>query len=245
MVLVAFAAIGFAAPLQAQDKSVALAAPPDLIETGLLAYALPRFALKHGIRVTVVAPGDAGDAALTQSGGGVPVFRQEDRIWYFVAGPEDADSQKLLAWLTSDVGKNTVASFETAGTPAFSTEFELIVAAETPVFDGNAALGETLSLDHCGRCHVVNETNRMKAIGSTPSFAALRSFDDWDYRFQVFFTLNPHPSFTQIQDVTDPFPANAPSPIHPLMMSMDDLEAILAYVAQIEPADLGAPIRHQ
>jgi len=28
-------------------------------------------------------------------------------------------------------------------------------------------------------------------------------------------------------------------------MSLDDLEAIMAYVATMTPADLGAPIRHQ
>ena len=57
--------------------------------------------------------------------------------------------------------------------------------------------------------------------------------------------LNPHPAFTQVADVTPPFHEERPPPIIPVEMTLDDLQAILAYVAALEPADLGAPIRHQ
>src|SRR6056297_2383734 len=64
-------------------------------------------------------------------------------------------------------------------------------------------------------------------------------------RFHTFYALNPHPSFTQVADVTPPFPIDRPSPIIPVEMTLDDLEAILAYVSGLAPADLGAPLQHQ
>lgn len=85
----------------------------------------------------------------------------------------------------------------------------------------------------------------MNAMASTPSFAVLRAMSDWDRRFQTFYILNPHPAFTQVEDVTEPFPINRPSPIAPMKITIDDLQAILAYVSGVEPADLGAPIEHQ
>ena len=77
--------------------------------------------------------------------------------------------------------------------------------------DGDALRGEEVSLSHCGRCHVVSDKNRMNSIGSTPSFAVLRTLRDWEDRFQAFYVLNPHPAFTQITDVTKPFDATRPS----------------------------------
>ena len=44
------------------------------------------------------------------------------------------------------------------------------------------APGEKLTLFHCGRCHVINEKNKYGGIGSTPSFGALRTMEDWEDR---------------------------------------------------------------
>jgi hypothetical protein len=85
----------------------------------------------------------------------------------------------------------------------------------------------------------------MTGIGSTPSFSVLRSLPDWSDRFSVFYVLNPHPSFTVIDGVTPPFATNRPPPIAPVVLTLDDLEDVLAYVAGLKPADLGAPLRHQ
>ena len=85
----------------------------------------------------------------------------------------------------------------------------------------------------------------MNDIGSTPSFAVLRTLRNWDSRFQAFYALNPHPAFTQVAEVTPPFDRTRPSPIVPVEITLDDLEHILTFVAQIPPADLGAPIRSQ
>ena len=112
-----------------------------------------------------------------------------------------------------------------------------------PAAAADYAPGEKLTLYHCGRCHVVNEKNRYGGIGSTPSFGALRTLDDWEVRFDAFFTLPPHPAFTQVEGVTEPFPINRPSPIHPLELTLDDLETIKNFARTIPPKDLGAEIR--
>ncbi|MGD1925031.1 MAG: hypothetical protein ACFB03_12715 [Paracoccaceae bacterium] len=105
------------------------------------------------------------------------------------------------------------------------------------------APGEKLTLFHCGRCHVINERNKYGSIGSTPSFGALRTLDDWEVRFDAFYTLAPHPAFTQIEGVTDPFPINRPSPIHPMEMTLEDIQIIKAFAETIPPKDLGAEVR--
>ena len=85
----------------------------------------------------------------------------------------------------------------------------------------------------------------MKAIGSTPSFKLMRSFEDWRRRYEAFYLLNPHPAFTQVFEVTEPFAAHLPSPIVPIEVSLDEIAAIVAYVATLKPADLGSPIQSQ
>lgn len=103
--------------------------------------------------------------------------------------------------------------------------------------------GEKLTLLHCGRCHVVSERNRFGSIGSTPSFAALRNASDWEDRFRAFYALNPHPAFTQVPGITPPFAIERPSPIHPVVLTPDEIETIIDYARTIEPKDLGAEIR--
>jgi len=95
---------------------------------------------------------------------------------------------------------------------------------------------------NCGRCHVLGEINRMGGIGSTPSFAAIRTLDDWEERMRRFYTLNPHPAFTQIESVTAPFPENRPSPIHPITLTLKQIEVIVEFARGIKPKDLGAEL---
>ena len=95
---------------------------------------------------------------------------------------------------------------------------------------------------NCGRCHVIGKINQMGGIGSTPSFAAIRTLPDWEDRVRSFYALNPHPAFTQIEGVTEPFPENRPSPIHPLMLSPRQIDVIVEFVRGIKPKDLGAAV---
>jgi mono/diheme cytochrome c family protein len=102
------------------------------------------------------------------------------------------------------------------------------------------APGEKLTLVNCGRCHVVSPKNRMGGIGSTPSFAVLKTIADWEERMKAFWTLRPHPSFTQIEGVTEPFPADRPAHVHPISLTLQELERIVAYARTVPPADLGS-----
>ncbi len=112
--------------------------------------------------------------------------------------------------------------------------------AAVPAGAEGYAPGEELTLMNCGRCHVVSPKNRMGGIGSTPSFAVLRTFPDWEDRMKAFWTLRPHPSFTQIEGMTEPFPEHLPAHVHPIRLTLQDLDAIIRYARTVEPADLGA-----
>ena len=229
------------ASAQEPDKAFDLQAPAALVETGFLKHLLPRFSLKTGIRITVV-DGPAAAAFAPTDEAGVPVFRQGDVIWYLSSG-DDPDTKAFGDWIASDVGKGTIEAFKPEGVALFSADVAVKKDVQEVALTGDLAMGESESLLKCGRCHVVNEKNRMNAIGSTPSFALMRNFPDWQSRFETFFLLKPHPAFTQVEDVTDPFPDHLPSPIAPIEVTLDQIEAITAYVGSIEPADLGAPIQ--
>ncbi len=243
LLLASFASASFAAG----DKQFNLSAPPALVETGFLKFLLPRFSLKHGIRVTITAPDNGPPAILDRPAPGtVPVFAGAGTT-YFLVLPENENgpAARFKKWLISDIGKSAITGFSKEGQPRFTPASAVVAQVEIAVRDGDAARGEKLSMRLCGRCHVVSEENRMKGIDSTPSFFALRSLKDWMERFDLFYLRNPHPAFTQLDKVSEPFVPSRPSPIQPLRMSTDDLENILAYVSKLEPADLGAPVRHQ
>jgi len=121
----------------------------------------------------------------------------------------------------------------------------LLLAAPRAATGQDYAPGEKLTIIHCGRCHVVSPKNRMGGIGSTPSFAVLRTIADWEERMKTFWTLRPHPSFTQIEGVTEPFPADQPNHIHPIHLTLAEVDQILAYVRTIPPADLGGFLQIQ
>ncbi len=244
LAILAISGAGMAAPAMADD--VRLAAPPALIESGLLKYVLPRFSLKTGIRIELVSPDAAAQIVLAPDADGPRVFTGPDATWRMgLAAPDDADAARFADWLLSDIGQRTVTAYERDGSAPFSLPAKAEIEVAPVSYDGDPVVGEALSVLHCARCHAVSEATRMNAIGSSPSFFVLRAMRDWDMRFAAFYALNPHPAFTQIKDVTPPFPINRPSPIVPLEMTIDDLDAILAYVAGMPPADLGAPIRHQ
>jgi hypothetical protein len=116
----------------------------------------------------------------------------------------------------------------------------LLLAA--PAMAQDYAPGEKLTIINCGRCHVVSPKNKMGGIGSTPSFAVLRTFPDWEERMKAFWTLRPHPSFTQVEGMTEPFPEDQPAHVHPIRLTLDELDTIIGYARTIEPADLGADL---
>ena len=227
----------FTSPLMAQD-TLGLAAPGAVVDSGLLKHILPRFSLKTGVRVV---PDPAGVMQLAPAPPGTPVF-QGSGVTYYLRTQDDPRQHRLRDWMTSEIGKRAIESYQPDGTAPFDARIQAPVQAEATVYSGDAVRGADLSITHCGRCHVIGEANRMKGLGSTPSFAVLRSLGDWQERFEQFYVLRPHGTFTQITDITAPFPEHLPPPIFPLRITLDDLEAIVAFVAAIEPADLGAPL---
>ncbi len=223
------------------QESLGLAAPGDITQSGILKHILPRFSLKTGVRVVA---DENGIMALSENPPGQPVFEREGVVYHLRIG-NDPRQEKFRDWLLSDIGKRTIESFVPNHGEPFSARVTTASAEETQQISGDAALGETLSLNHCGRCHVIGPQNRMNGLGSTPSFAVLRTLPDWSERFQRFYALNPHPAFTQIDGITAPFAPERPSPIHPVHITQDELEAILAFVSVVRAADLGAPLQHQ
>lgn len=260
-----------AGPLLAQGRTMTLLADASLEASGLLSYLVPRFALKTGVRVTVLAhdaadlPGLAGagegDAlvgeadlarALAENGAGQGLraaFHTKDDAEggafsaLVLTGAANAEhAARFIDWLTSDIGQRTVASFPAEGGVAYVPGAVEVVVAEVFIPEGDPDEGEKLAHFHCGRCHVVSERNRFGGIGSTPSFAAMRNLEDWDARFMGFWSLNPHPSFTQVEGITDPFDPARPPHIAPVVITEDELAAIVAFTATIEPKNLGAQI---
>lgn len=244
LIVLIYMCLSFAPIARADDRLVRLMAPQALLDSGLLKHLLPRFSLKTQVRVVVVGAGEPFEIAFGAEG--VPVFVGPSTVWNMHVRSQDHKAvQRFTDWLASEIGQRTITSYAPGG----SQMFTLPVATETEEivleFEGNPAQGRDLSWQMCGRCHVVLSENRMNSIGSTPSFFVLRTLEDWADRFQTFYVRNPHPSFTQVAGVTAPFADNLPPPIVPVAMTIEQLDAILAYVAKLTPADLGAPLQHQ
>lgn len=228
----------------AEDRLVRLYVPQGLAETGLLKHILPRFSLKTQIKVELVS--DPAQADIALGADGRPLFQGGQTVWHVKRQREGhAGTDRFAKWLRSEVGMRTITGFAPQGTALFTPPPETVAEAEDMTLEGNSVLGHTTSKTKCARCHVVDEATRLTSIGSTPSFFVLRSLSDWQERFATFYDLNPHPSFTQVADLTDPFPLDRPPPIVPVEMTLDEISAILAYVSGLQAADLGKPLVHQ
>ncbi len=245
----------------AEARTLVLAVDRAVVASGLADWLVPRFALKHGVRPTVVtaapdrlgaeAPGadaviapDAAIGAVAGAEDARPAFHLDGgEAWSVavLAEGEAGDAARLFRdWLTGDVGRRTVASFP--GPPHYLPGAGSDAAEEDrPAIPGAAGPGERLALVHCGRCHVVGPANRMGGIGSSPSFAALRAIPGWEEKFAAFWTANPHPSFTQVEGMTEPF-ARTPH-IAPIELTLEEARAIASYAATIAPKDLGRAVQ--
>ena len=255
----------------AEDRTLVLVADARLEASGLLRHLVPRFALKTGIRVEVLAIDDAALGAALDAGRAdvllagqalvLPLAeaagRRPPRVAFRAlhaggggayaamlldSGPGAEHGRRFVDWLYSDIGQNTLAQFAGAGGQVYAPGDEPAPEPEPVVPEGDVEAGAHLALFHCGRCHVVSEANRFSGIGSTPSFAALRALPQWQEKFSTFWMLNPHPVFTQVEGLTEPFDPARPPHVAPVELSFEDLTAIVAFVATIRPRDLGAPV---
>lgn len=233
-------------PAASAGEELRLGVPERLVETGLLKYVLPRFSLKTGVRIELVGAGDEAHIDLGPGGGGRAVFTGQGQTWHMrIRDRDHAGAARFADWLTSEIGHRTIAAFEVDGAAPFAPPAAAETEEAPAEFHGDDVRGLTLSRAHCGRCHVVTRDAGDTSIGSTPSFFALRALADWDTRFQIFYVRNPHPSFTQVAGVTEPFAIDRPPPIVPVAITPAELDDILAYVAGLTPADLGGPLVHQ
>ncbi len=230
-----------ALPLRAQENPVTLASDPAVSATGLWDYVVPRFRLKTRIDVEVLAAGAEAELHLVPDAD-TPLFRDENGQVYGL-DPTDPGprAQRFADWLASDTGLNTVTAFKVDDRQVFF-RVEVVEVVEIAPLTGNVAMGEQVSLAKCGRCHVVSEQNRYSGIGLTPSFRALRAIDGWQEKFELFYLANPHPSFMRVEGLGEAFDPAYPPILHPIVMTLEEIENVGAYMQSLEPLDLGAPI---
>ena len=115
----AVAVAGVAAdPAVSQIKTTTLLVTPEVQDTGVVKFMLPRFTLKHGVRVTVVDEGDAS-GSLIADGDTVVFSRGGTNYGLTVHVSDDPHMSTLAAWLTGDVGRRTILSFKQDGLTQF------------------------------------------------------------------------------------------------------------------------------
>lgn len=226
-------------PVRADEvRSFTLFAAPEIVESGLLDYILPRFTLKTGRRVNIA---DTNEDARLAVGVGQQVMTRGDVSFGLELKTDNPAAQLFVDWLMSEIGHTALEAFVPVSGPGFEP-FVLEDAQAEITFEGDAALGREVAEIHCARCHRVAPEGRGIGIGSTPSFAALKALPDWAERFSAFYALNPHPSFLRVTGISPDFAPAHPPPIVPVEITQDELEHLLAYTASLPAADLGADV---
>ena len=117
--------------------------------------------------------------------------------------------------------------------------FLCLTALLTPPAWADDAVGQGREIvrQHCTRCHVVPDMNPYGGIGSTPSFAAMKWLDDWEWRFEVFYTLPPHPALVNIVGVSEARSEALPVFIAEIELQIEDIDAILAFARTLKTPD--------
>lgn len=230
-----------------EARQFRLAAPAAVVESGLIQHILPRFMLKTGRRGEAVGMEGDADAVIRPGAGGVSgargraVMQRAGVVYRLELTTQNDAARRFADWLASDIGQNTLVAYTPPNGPPFAAAPRQEAAPEV-LIEGDAALGRRVAEAHCARCHRTHPDSTEIGIGSTPSFSGLRSLPDWAGRFEAFYALNPHPSFMRVEGISPDFHVSRPPPIAPVLISPDEAQAILAYVAGLPPADLGAPV---
>ena len=217
------------------------AVPADLVQ-----YILPRFSLKTRVRFDRVQTSgdiqlsteepDVGTAIFTLASGAV-VY-----VGTSVSLAEDPDYIALVDWLLSEPGRATIADFRQDGSQvAFPVEAAEAAPIEV-VIVGDVDNGRQLSMNHCRRCHKVDRADKYAGIGNSPSFHAMRSFDDWYVRFSTFYAVSPHKALISVKGSGIEKDRNLIA-IAPIDLEISDINDIVAFVHSLTPLDLGKPIQ--
>lgn len=227
-------------------RAASLSLAPE-IPSGLIEYLLPRFMLKTQIRFDRL-PAD-GDLQFRTDPGefGVAIFQLNNGSTGYLHAARwlqsDADYMRFRDWLLSDAGRASISDYREDGV-AIAIPVDIAPAEEIAVvITGDAEIGRTLSLDHCSRCHKVDRAAKYSGMDSSPSFHAMRGFDDWYVRFSSFYTVSPHKALIHVRGSgidKDPDLIT----IAPIELRIEQINDIVAFVHTLEPLDLGRPIQY-
>ena len=111
------------------------------------------------------------------------------------------------------------------------------MASFSPASSASVERGAELAGEHCTRCHVVGDLNPTGGIESTPSFSGIKYLADWERRFGEFYILPPHPALVRIAEVTAERDASQPAFVHEIHLTLEDVDAILAFVRTLPTPD--------
>jgi mono/diheme cytochrome c family protein len=106
-----------------------------------------------------------------------------------------------------------------------------------PTMAADLENGSRLAREHCTRCHVVGDMNKYGGIGSTPSFAAIKTMDDWEYRFEIFYSLPPHPAVVKVEGITKDRPESLPAFTSQITLSKTELNDLLRFIDTLPKAN--------
>jgi hypothetical protein len=116
---------------------------------------------------------------------------------------------------------------------AVSVAVLIILSSQAFAQNGLAVEGRALAEQHCSRCHVIGNYNRMGGISSTPSFYILvNGLSDWQDRFSNFYSRLPHPSVIRMEGDTPPKNYLPTSKI--IKLQYKHVDAILVFVKTLK-----------
>ena len=93
--------------------------------------------------------------------------------------------------------------------------------------------GQSLSEQHCSRCHVVGTYNPMGGISSTPSFSIMvNALSDWQNRFTSFYSRPPHPAIILMEE--EKWSKNYLPTNQTIRLKYKDIDAIVVFVGTLK-----------
>ena len=217
------------------------AVPADLVQ-----YILPRFSLKTRVRFDRVQTSGDIQFLTEEPDVGTAIFTLASGVVVYVgisaSLAKDSDYIAFVDWLSSEPGRATISDFRQEGS---QVAFPVAAAEAAPVevvIVGDLDNGRELSINHCRRCHKVDRADKYAGIGNSPSFHAMRSFDDWYVRFATFYAVSPHKALISVEGSGIKKDRSLIT-IAPIDLKMSDINDIVAFVHSLTPLDLGKPIQ--
>ena len=105
----------------------------------------------------------------------------------------------------------------------------------TVLADSQIERGFELARQHCSRCHVIGDYNRMGGIGNSPSFTWMVKSADWRERFQTFYARRPHPVFVRVPGYARW--SNVEPYYPPFEILLSEIDLITEYAGSLQTAN--------